>query len=194
MKRVVGAALLFAAALLAAPLEQAQGAWCGAASYRWCRPRACEFTTQSCTVMKTCRKVVYEQEQVVCYRTSFQKVPVTRRVLCTKYVPETRVREVQYTVCRPVWENRQKTVARTVNRTVWQNCQKQVPYTVCKPVYEQRQRQYTVCKPVWETRQKQVPYTVCKPVYEQRQRQYTVCKPVWQTCQKQVPYTVCKPV
>ncbi|MCF0234439.1 MAG: hypothetical protein HUK22_05610, partial [Thermoguttaceae bacterium] len=189
MKRFLGATLLVAAAVLTLATE-AQAAWCGACSYRWRQPRACEFTSEVCTVMKTCRKVVFEQEQVTCYRTTFQKVPVTRRVLCTKYVPEVQMREVRYTVCRPVWQNCQKTVACTVNKTVWQNCQKQVPYTVCKPVYETRQRQYTVCKPVWETCQKQVPYTVCKPVYETRQRQYTVCKPVWETCQKQVPYTV----
>ena len=191
MKRVVSVTLIAAMAILLGFASEARAAWCGAASYRWCRPCAACFTEQYCTVMKTCRKVVYQQEQVTCYRTTFEKVAVPQRVLCTRYVPVVCQKQVPYTVCRPVYETRTKQIQYTVCKPVYQTCTKQVPYTVCEPVYETHQRQFTVCKPVWQTCTKQVPYTVCKPVYETRQRQYTVCKPVWQTCTKQVPYTVC---
>lgn len=89
MKKVVGLTLMAAFFALTSVFSgsQAQAAWCGAASYRWCRPTACDFTQQCSTVMKTCRKVVYEQEQVTCYRTVLEKVAVPQRILCTRYVP-----------------------------------------------------------------------------------------------------------
>ncbi len=168
MKRVLGA-LLLVVGLVAGSAGSANAGYCGAGTYRACRPAACTFAGSYCTVMKTCQKVVYEQQQMTCYKTVYDRVPVTRRVLCTKYVPEVRQKQVAYTVCRPVWETRQKVVNYTVRKPVYETRQKQVPFTVCKPVYEQRVRNYTVNKPVWETRQKVVDFTVCKPVGEPRQ-------------------------
>ena len=105
MKNLFGAALLAVVALAALSAEKAQAAYCGACSYTAVRPSACEFAAQCNTVMKTCRKVVFEKEQVVCYRNAVQKVPVTRQITCTKYVPERHARQISYTVNRTVWEN-----------------------------------------------------------------------------------------
>ena len=138
MKKIFGAAVLAVAAFMAFSLEQAQAAYCGACSYTCCRPCATEFTTQCNVVMKTCRKIVCENQQVTCYRTQVERVPVTRQCTFTKYVPERQARQVTYTVNKMVWENCQKTVNRTVRRTVWENVQKQVPYTVMVPVTEQK--------------------------------------------------------
>ena len=141
MKKFFSAAILAVAVLAAFSAQQAQAAYCGACSYVGVRPCACEFTTQCNTVMKTCRKVVFEKEQVVCYRNAVQKVPVTRQVTCTRYVPERQARQITYTVNRTVWENCQKTVTRTVNKVVYETVQKQVPYTVMVPVTEQKTRE-----------------------------------------------------
>ncbi|HJQ78425.1 MAG TPA: hypothetical protein VJ828_00650, partial [Lacipirellulaceae bacterium] len=98
--------------------------------------------------MKTVRSIEYDQQQVTCYKTCYERVCEDRVINCVKYVPETCTRQVCYTVCKPVWETRTR-------------C-----YTVCKPVWETKTRCYTVCKPVWETKTRC--YTVCKPVWETR--------------------------
>ena len=74
------------------------------------------------TVMKTVRCIEYEQQEVTCYKTCWERVCEDRVINCTKYVPETRTREVCYTVCKPVWETKTR-------------C-----YTVCKPVWETKTR------------------------------------------------------
>ncbi len=194
MKKIFGAAVLAVAAFMAFSLEQAQAAYCGACSYTCCRPCATEFTTQCNVVMKTCRKVVCENQQVTCYRTEVERVPVTRQCTFTKYVPERQARQVTYTVNRMVWENCQKTVNRTVRRVVWENVQKQVPYTVMVPVTEQKTRTYTVNRTVWTEVPQQITYTKMVPVTEQKTRTYTVNRMVYEQRQKEVPYTVMVPV
>ena len=174
MKKILGAAIAAVAMFAAFSVEQANAAYCGACSYTVCRPCAQAFTTQSNVVMKTCRKIVCENQQVTCYRTQVERVPVTRQCTFTKYVPERQAREVCYTVNRVVWENCQKTVNRTVRRVVWEDVQKQVPYTVMVPVTEQKTRTYTVNKTVWTDVPQQVNYTVMVPVTEQKTRTYTV--------------------
>jgi hypothetical protein len=156
--------------------------------------------------MKTVRCIEYEQQQVTCYKTCWERVCEDRVINCVKHVPETRTKEVCYTVCKPVWETktrcytvckpvwetRTKNICYTVCKPVWET--KTRCYTVCKPVWETKTRCYTVCKPVWETRTKEICYTVCKPVWETKTRCYTVCKPVWETRTREVCYTVRVPV
>jgi hypothetical protein len=153
MKRILCAPLLAVLALAFVP-AQANAWFFGAARYNCCAP-CCH---QHChTVMKTVKCVEYEKQEVTCYKTVYDQVCEDRVINCKKMVPETRTKEICYTVCKPVWETRTR------------------EYTVCKPVWETRTREYTVCKPVWETRQREIQYTVCKPVWETRTREYTVC-------------------
>jgi hypothetical protein len=163
----VSAFAVFATTVLAAP---AWASYCGATRYDGCVP--CSYQQDCHTVTKTVRTKIYEQQEVTCYRTVYDQICESRVINVTRMVPETRQKEVSYTVCKPVWETRTR------------------EYTVCKPVWETRTREYTVCKPVWETRQKEVSYTVCKPVWETRTREYTVCKPVWETRTREESYHV----
>ena len=165
----------------------------------WC---PCSHQQDCHTVMKTVRCKVYEQQEITCNRTVYDRVCEDKVINVTRMVPET---------CR------RKSATRSASR-----CGKPATrcYTVCKPVWETKTRCYTVCKPVWETTEgsllhglqagvgNQDPllhrlqaglgnqdrdcYTVCKPVWETKTRCYTVCKPVWET--KTRCYTVCKPV
>ena len=151
---------LFAALVLALAPAESEAGLCGLARYSCCAPR-CQM--QCHTVMKTVRCVEYEQQQVTCYKTCWDRVCEDRVINCTKMVPETRTREVCYTVCKPVWEERCHTY--TVCKPVWETRTKEICYTVCKPVWETKTRCYTVCKPVQETREREVCYTVCKPVH-----------------------------
>ena len=87
--------------------------------------------------MKTIHCVEYEQQCVTCHKTCWERVCEDHVINCVKYVPETRTREVCYTVCKPCWETKTRT------------------YTVCKPCWETKSREvcYTVCKPgVWSQR------------------------------------------
>jgi len=55
----------------------------------------CATTCSPCrcsTVMKTCRQVVYEKQEVTCYRTCYEPITEEKTVTCTKYVPETQYR------------------------------------------------------------------------------------------------------
>ena len=136
------APLLAVLALLLAAVE-ANAGYCGCARYCCCAP-CCQMECH--TVMKTVHCMEYEQQQITCYKTCWDRVCEEHIVNCVKYVPETRTREECYTVCKPRWETK------TCN------------YTVCKPCCETKTREicYTVCKPGWET--KTCCYTVCKPV------------------------------
>ena len=174
------------------------------------------------TVMKTVKCIEYEKQEVTCHKTCWERVCENSVINCTKMVPETRSREVCYTVCKPVWETA-ATTTRSASRC-GKRASKDICYTVCKPVWETKTRCYTVCKPVWETQDQRDSatrsasrcgktktrcYTVCKPVWETKTRCYTVCKPVWETRTKEILlhglqagvgrprprcYTVCKPV
>ena len=155
---------LAAASLLTLVPAKAEAGFCGVARYNCCAP-CCQMKCH--TVMKTVRCVEYEKQCVTCYKTCWERVCEDRVINCVKYVPETRSKEVCYTVCKPVWET--KTRCYTVCKPVWETRSKEICYTVCKPVWEERTRCYTVCKPVWETKTRC--YTVCKPVWETKTRQ-----------------------
>ncbi|KKL79749.1 hypothetical protein LCGC14_2011690 [marine sediment metagenome] len=133
---------------------------------RACEPAACE--PEACCPVRQCRVWVPEI--------------IEKQIECTKYVRETCVKKVPYTVCRMVRENRVKTCT----------------YKVCKMVPEQRTRTctYKVCRMVRENRVKTCTYKVCRIVTECRTKEipYKVCKMVPETCTKRVAYTVCKPV
>ncbi|MDO4630281.1 MAG: hypothetical protein Q4C70_13965, partial [Planctomycetia bacterium] len=167
MKNVLGLSVMSILLLAMICVSPAQARYCGATR---CFPcvKVCpqyECVKMEChTVMKTCRKVVWERQDFTCYRNITERVCVPKTITCTKMVPETCYRDVTYTVQRPVWENCVRTENYTVRRPVWETCTKNVTYTVMRPV--------------WECRQRQVQYTVQKPVWEVRQRQYTVQKPV----------------
>ena len=64
-----------------------------------CAPQpACAVTT----VMQTCRKIVYDQQQVTCYRTCYDAVTEPKTIQCVRYVAETQYRQCNYTVYKPV--------------------------------------------------------------------------------------------
>src|SRR5438477_60769 len=105
MKNLLVVPLL--SALLAVSLARnADAGYCGACCYSRCAPccgvNYCGAKQQCCTVMKTCKEVVYEQQ---CYTCSNRK-SVTETQPGTssgsKYVSETETRECHYTVCKPV--------------------------------------------------------------------------------------------
>ena len=179
--------------------------WGGAPPHAAARP-AVPSPQQTCTVMQTCQKVVYEPKQYTCYRTCYEPVWEQKTVTAIRYVPETRYRQCVETVCRPVYETAEREVCYTVctpvkeMRTVkvcgghWemQNVESCMP-NPCDPVRpaEKTVKQCRVWKPeivekqvecvryVRETVTKKVPYTTCRMVTEQRVRQvpYTVCRP-----------------
>ena len=121
---------IFAALVLAVAPTRADAGYCGAARYSGCVP--CSYNQDAggacCTVTKTRRRVVYDRQQVTCYKTVYDRVCEDRVINVTRYVREKRMKEVNYTVCKPVWETKTRT------------------YTVCKPVWETRQKEicYTV--------------------------------------------------
>ena len=167
---------LAAATALAIVPAKANAGFCGVARYSCCAPR-CQM--QCHTVMKTVRCIEYRQQEFTCHKTCWDRVCEDRVINCVKYVPETRTREICYTVCKPCWET--KTRCYTVCKPCWENHSKEVCYTVCKPCWETKTRTYTVCKPCWETKTRT--YTVCKPCWETKTKEicYTVCKPCWET-------------
>ena len=76
---------LFAAILAVLAASNADASYCGAARYCRCRPECCVTTCcpeQCHTVMKTCREVVYEQQQVTCYKTCCERVCVPETSFC----------------------------------------------------------------------------------------------------------------
>ena len=75
-----------------------------------------------------------------------------RQIQCTKYVRETCVKKVPYTVCRMVPEQRVKTCTYQVCHMVKELCEKRIPYTVCQMVPEQHVKTctYQVCHMVQE--------------------------------------------
>ena len=157
-------------------------------------PRCSDYVEHCKTMTRIARKVVYQNQQITCYKTVYEKIPTAHKVTYCQYVPETRTRNVQYTVHKPVWETKTKTVAYNVSTPHWETRTKQIPYTAYVPQYEDRVRTWIEYKPVYETRTKNVTYTVCKPQWETRQHVYTVNRVVSEVHQKTVPYTVCKAV
>jgi hypothetical protein len=130
MKNLLVVPLL--SALLAVSLARnADAGYCGACCYSRCAPccgvNYCGAKQQCCTVMKTCKEVVYEQQCYTCYKTCYETVCEPKTIDCVKYVSETAYRNCEYTVCKPVWETKTRTCS----------------YTVCEPVYETKTRDTT---------------------------------------------------
>jgi nitrogen fixation protein FixH len=169
MSKLLGA-MLFVVLSITLMSSTVNAAYCGAARFRCFRPIVQDYAAirmQCGTVMRSSKKIVYDQQEYTCYRTVYDRVVTPRTVTRTQYVREMQYREMNYTVMKPVWERK----TRMVN------------YTVMRPVYETREKTYTVMKPVWETHTREIPYTFNRPVYETRERQvpYTVSRPVTYT-------------
>ena len=85
MRRLLGLPLM-AVVLLAIGASMADACYCGAARYRCCRcaccapAECCECGQCCCTVMKTCKEVVYEQRQYTCYKTCMSGCASRRRL------------------------------------------------------------------------------------------------------------------
>jgi hypothetical protein len=77
---------------------------------------------------------VYEERQITCFRTVFEK----------------HSRDVLITLCKPVFHTAMKECRYTVNKIVCEPVVQTVNFTVMKPVYETATREvcYTVMKPV----------------------------------------------
>jgi hypothetical protein len=122
--RAKSGVLAFAVIAVAMLQSAASAGYCGAARYnRCCKPKCCH------TVMKTVRCVKYEKECVTCYRTVYDRVCYDKVINCTRMVPETRTKEICYTVCKPVWET--KTREYTVCKPCWETKTREVSFSVC---------------------------------------------------------------
>src|SRR5437764_9661758 len=76
MNRLLGFTLL-AVVLTACATQSAHAGYCGAASFKLCSAcceDTCTATQSCCTVMKTCKEVVYEKQQYTCYKTVCEPV------------------------------------------------------------------------------------------------------------------------
>jgi hypothetical protein len=122
----------------------------------------------------------YTKEQRTCKYTEYQRIPERKEVQrqCTVMVPETRSREVTYTVCKPIWKEEERTYTVMVPRCETREGTRQV----CKMVPVKKTR--TVCEDQghWEERTKVTKAGACDP-----------CKPV-KTCTRWVPNLVKKEV
>ena len=85
MKTLLGVPILaFLLAFCAA--GTADASWCGAAKFRFCAD-CCDTVSycccrQQCTVMKTCKEVVYEKQNYTCYKTCYEQVCEPRTINC----------------------------------------------------------------------------------------------------------------
>ncbi len=75
--------------LAAASVNTAWAAYCGAVSYRnaGCCDQVdyCDAKQRCYTVMKTCRKVVYEKQQYTCYKTVYETVCEDKTISCAQW-------------------------------------------------------------------------------------------------------------
>ena len=153
---------LLAVASFVAPVPRADASFCALAGHKHgvvkvtpvsfshgcAREPSCEASVEpSCAAPRTrmVKDVVYEKQEVTCYKTVCEKVVEQKEIDCVRYETDKSFKEIEYTVCKPVWETRSRTVNYTVCKPVWETCTKEIPYTVCKPVYETREETYTVC-------------------------------------------------
>ncbi|MGQ9769455.1 MAG: hypothetical protein ACUVQG_02765, partial [Thermogutta sp.] len=122
------------AVLIIAVAGKVEAGYCGAVRLAR-QPSGCALEPsggpQQCyTVVKPTRKLVFETQQVTCYKTCFERVVEPRQVTYTRYVPEIQYREVARTVMKPVWETQARQVTYTVMKPVWETRTKEIPYTV----------------------------------------------------------------
>ncbi len=82
----------------------------------------------------------------------------TRQIVCYQNVCETKWKDVEVTICKPVYEKSMVHLKYQVCKPVTEMVAKTVVSVVCKPVYEDREMEFTnvVRKPVVMTRQIQV--------------------------------------
>src|SRR5690349_13148247 len=94
---------MMAVLLTALAFDTASAAYFGVASYQNC---GCEDPATYCcdpchTVMRTRKRIMYEQKQFTCMKTVYNTVCEDKVINCVKYVPETCYKECTYTVCKP---------------------------------------------------------------------------------------------
>jgi hypothetical protein len=189
--------------VLAGLAGSVEACYCGAARRAACCD--CSAPQQTCTVMKTCQKVVYQQKQETCFRTEYKPVWDFKSVTGVCNVAETRYQENVRTFYRPVYED-----------TV-----REVPCIVMKPVKEMRT--IKVCGGHWETKNvetcvpnpsdpcttvkatkqcrvwkpeivdQQVECVRCVPETVMKKETYQVCKMVTDQTVDRIPYTVIVP-
>ena len=140
-------------------------------------PGQCKQVQIQCPPIRVCKKVWVPEI-------------VEKEVECTKYVRETCVKKVPYTVCRMVPEQRVKTCTYRVCKMVREQRVKQVPYTVCKPVCYEKTIQCVQYVP------RKVAYTVtrCVPRVVCTQVPVKVCCPVPRCCKPACEPACCEPV
>ena len=122
---------LLALVSIASSGQHADAAYCGLASYKHdgtkmttvsfaqardgcssCETSASEpscASKPSCCGTRLVKDVVYEQKQYTCYKTICEKVVEQKQIDCVRYETEKSFKEVEYTVCKPVWETRSRT-------------------------------------------------------------------------------------
>ncbi len=106
MRKILALPVL-AAILSAWTGNAADAAYSGAVSYDNCGCGVVDSCgPQTHTVMKTVRKVVYEQETVNATRMEKQVVYEDQTVTRNRIERETQYRDVSYTVQVPVWETK----------------------------------------------------------------------------------------
>jgi hypothetical protein len=93
---------MFAVLLAAITFDTASAAYFGVASYKNCGGEdPATYCCDPChTVMRTRRRIVFEQQQFTRYKTVYNTVYEDKTINTVKYVPETHYRECTYEVCQ----------------------------------------------------------------------------------------------
>ncbi len=148
---------------------------------------------QQCyTVMKTRRRVVYEQQQHTVNRTVYSTVMQDRTINSTRYVRETHNRQVPYTVSRPVRETHYRTVNYTVQRKHWETRPARFPTRSAGRSGKPGPRNSLHGVPhALGNLTREIPYTVCRVVGKTDYARFrTRLSHRWETRSKEIPYTV----
>ena len=167
MKLLMGA-MLAAAATLAITTETASASYCGATRHK----SKCCCTCQEChIVMKTCREVVYEPVEKICYDTVYEEVKETVKVPCTKYIEQTRYRMVEMDCNQPKESCCPQSGCCDVCAEPevcfqCEPCIRKMPYTVLVPVPDEKTEEITrvVERKIPRNVTCYIPHVVCKQV------------------------------
>ena len=176
MKLLMGA-MLAAAATLTITTETASASYCGATRHQRCKSECC-CTCQECyTVMKTCREVVHEPVERICYDTVYEEVKETVKVPCTKYIEQTRYRMVEMDCSQPKESCCPRSgcgdasgccdaCAEPEVSFQCEPCIRKMPYTVLVPVPDEKTEEITrvVERKVPRNVTCYIPHVVCKQV------------------------------
>jgi len=184
MRRLLGVSVI-AAMLLAVTASTASASYCGALRSRSCKQSCCqEKCTSPCqccyTVMRMCRCVEYDYEEMTLYKTVYEEVIDKHTVCATKYVEG-----VDYRCCPCTdWQPGQPCACGPVDCCGKESCCVPPMEPTC---YLRRVPRKTLQPECYEK-------TIEKPRVVVKQVPYTVTKCIPRVVCKEVPVTICCPM